>query len=71
MVGRQAHVDHIDGDSSNNDTSNLQTLCQQGHSRKTFAEQRGVKWDGRCEREANLNANLNGGRVESPEGRLP
>lgn len=33
----EAHVDHIDGDSSNNppDGSNWQTLCAPCHSRKT------------------------------------
>lgn len=33
----EAHVDHIDGDSSNNpaDGSNWQTLCVSCHSRKT------------------------------------
>ena len=50
VVGREAHVDHIDGNSHHNpeDGSNWQTLCRQGHSRKTFAEQRGKRWDGRC-----------------------
>lgn len=52
MVGRQAHVDHIDNDSHNNDLGNLQTMCMQGHSRKTFAEQRGLQWDGKCEQAA-------------------
>ena len=51
VVGKQAHVDHVDGNDSRNELTNLQTLCRQGHSRKTFAEQRGVKWDGKCERE--------------------
>lgn len=51
VVGREAHVDHIDGDDSNNPTdgSNWQTLCANGHSRKTWAEQHGRQWDGRCE----------------------
>lgn len=49
VVGRQAHVDHIDGDDGNNDLGNLQTLCLQGHSRKTFAEERRKQWDGVCE----------------------
>ena len=48
VVGREAHVDHVDGDDSNNDPANLQTLCQQGHSRKTWAEQNSRQWDGRC-----------------------
>ena len=60
VVGREAHVDHIDGDSHHNapDGSNWQTLCMYGHSRKTFAEQRGVAWDGVCDPR---------GRVKSPE----
>lgn len=51
VVGRNAHVDHIDGDSHSNPTdgSNWQTLCMRGHSRKTFAEERGRRWDGVCE----------------------
>jgi len=49
VVGRNAHVDHIDGNDANNDLTNLQTLCQRGHSRKTFAEERGQQWDGVCE----------------------
>lgn len=51
VVGRKAHVDHIDGNSRNNppDGSNWQLLCHRGHSRKTAAEQRGVRWDGMCE----------------------
>ena len=50
VVGRKAHVDHIDGDSHNNpkDGSNWQTLCIEGHSRKTQAEKAGQSWDGRC-----------------------
>jgi len=35
------HVDHIDGDSHNNDFSNLQTLCIVCHGRKTRGEQDG------------------------------
>lgn len=31
-------VDHVDGDSHNNDEGNLQTLCRHCHSRKTAAE---------------------------------
>ena len=34
-------VDHIDGDSHNNDTSNLQPLCSPCHSRKTAREDGG------------------------------
>ena len=49
VTGRQAHVDHVDGNSHCNDMSNLATRCVWGHSRKTFAEHRGVKWDGKCE----------------------
>lgn len=39
----EAHVDHIDGDSSNNpdDGSNWQTLCATCHSRKTCLEDGG------------------------------
>ena len=39
----QAHVDHIDGDSSNNpeDGSNWQTLCRSCHSSKTAKEDGG------------------------------
>ena len=48
MVGRNAHVDHIDGNSHNNDMANLQTLCIEGHSRKTQAEKAGQSWDGKC-----------------------
>ena len=48
VAGKQAHVDHMDGNSHNNDLSNLQTLCIEGHSRKTQAEQAGRTWDGRC-----------------------
>lgn len=48
VVGRQAHVDHIDGDSHNNSPDNLQLLCIEGHSRKTQAEKAGTTWDGRC-----------------------
>ena len=48
VVGRNAHVDHIDGDSHNNEMTNLQTLCIEGHSRKTQAEKAGQSWDGRC-----------------------
>lgn len=59
VVGRQAHVDHIDGNSHNNDPGNLQTLCQRGHSRKTFAEERGQQWDGRCERDGNTQNPIN------------
>lgn len=31
----QLHVDHIDGNSSNNDPNNLQTLCANCHAYKT------------------------------------
>jgi 5-methylcytosine-specific restriction endonuclease McrA len=31
-------VDHIDGDSHNNDADNLQTLCLRDHSAKTMRE---------------------------------
>ena len=48
VVGRDAHIDHIDGNSHNNALTNLQTLCQWGHSRKTQAEKAGSTWDRRC-----------------------
>lgn len=48
VAGRHAHVDHIDGDSHNNAMGNLQTLCMEGHSRKTQAEKAGKQWDGKC-----------------------
>jgi 5-methylcytosine-specific restriction endonuclease McrA len=32
-------VDHIDGDSHNNDMANLQVLCLRDHSAKTMREQ--------------------------------
>ncbi|KRG38833.1 hypothetical protein ARC78_15260 [Stenotrophomonas pictorum JCM 9942] len=35
------HVDHINGDPSNNDMTNLQPLCAPCHSRKTAAEDGG------------------------------
>jgi 5-methylcytosine-specific restriction protein A len=35
------HVDHISGDPSNNDLTNLQPLCAPCHSRKTAAEDGG------------------------------
>lgn len=36
-----SHVDHIDGNSSNNDLSNLQGLCRPCHSAKTAREDGG------------------------------
>jgi len=48
VVGRNAHVDHVDGNSHNNALTNLQLLCIEGHSRKTQAEKAGQSWDGRC-----------------------
>lgn len=33
--GKKFDVDHIDNNPSNNDPSNLQTLCRQCHSKKT------------------------------------
>ena len=49
VVGREAHVDHIDNDASERGgIDRLQTLCRWGHSRKTFAEQQGKQWDGKC-----------------------
>ena len=37
----QAHIDHIDGDDSNNAPSNRQTLCVSCHSAKTAARDGG------------------------------
>lgn len=37
-----SEVDHIDGDATNNDLTNLQPLCKACHSVKTRAEQNGV-----------------------------
>ena len=39
VVGRDAHVDHVDGDSHNNDLSNLACRCMACHGVKTRAEQ--------------------------------
>lgn len=38
---RRLDVDHIDGNDSNNDLSNLQSLCISCHSRKTATENGG------------------------------
>ena len=35
-------VDHIDGDSHNNERDNLQALCRSCHTRKTNREQAGL-----------------------------
>lgn len=37
----EAHVDHVDGDPSNNAMANLQTLCRRCHSEKTAREDGG------------------------------
>lgn len=53
VVGREAHVDHIFDDAADPASyvpERLQTLCIWGHARKSFSEERGVKWDGKCER---------------------
>lgn len=36
VIKAQLEVDHIDGDKSNNDPSNLKTLCANCHRLKTF-----------------------------------
>ncbi len=36
MVSAQLHVDHIDGNNSNNDPENYQTLCANCHALKTY-----------------------------------
>ena len=38
----QLDVDHIDGDNTNNDLSNLQTLCANCHRLKTFNNKDGA-----------------------------
>lgn len=38
----QMDVDHMDGDSSNNDPANLQTLCANCHRLKTYQENESV-----------------------------
>lgn len=37
-ITEASHVDHIDGDATNNDRVNYQSLCPSCHSRKTHAE---------------------------------
>lgn len=41
VVGKEAHVDHIDGDSHNQQLSNLACRCINCHSAKTAREDRG------------------------------
>ncbi|MRG98858.1 HNH endonuclease [Xanthomonas sontii] len=41
LVVAASDVDHIDGDDSNNDAENLQSLCRACHSRKTATENGG------------------------------
>ena len=41
----QMDVDHIDGNSKNNDITNLQTLCANCHRLKTHKQQDHLKWD--------------------------
>lgn len=36
LISNQLDVDHIDGDKTNNDPSNLVTLCKNCHALKTF-----------------------------------
>lgn len=40
---QQLHVDHIDGDNTNNERSNLQTLCVRCHGVKTGLEKQGER----------------------------
>lgn len=42
MHSCQLDIDHIDGNSSNNDPNNLQTLCANCHRLKTFLNRDGV-----------------------------
>ena len=41
--GKKFDVDHIDGNPSNNDPSNLQTLCRKCHSTKSEEDKRAKK----------------------------
>ena len=38
----QLDVDHIDGDKTNNEKSNLQTLCSNCHRLKTFLQRKNL-----------------------------
>lgn len=59
VQGPDAHIDHIHDDAHDPDSNRLerlQTLCAQGHSRKTAAEAIGLKWDGRCSSSVGVDA---------------
>ena len=47
VFGTDAHVDHRDNDSFNQDMDNLWVLCRADHSAKTLTEQQGKVWDGK------------------------
>lgn len=46
VTGKQAHVDHRDGNSHNQDMDNLRCLCIRCHSATTRSAQNGAKWQG-------------------------
>lgn len=54
-------VDHIDGDTDNNDVSNLLSLCNTCHSWKTVYQEKGVKLD---------DCKLQGVEVPKPDAEL-
>lgn len=49
VMGKEAHVDHMDNDAHLEvSIDRLWVLCAPCHSRKTWAEQHGRRWNGRC-----------------------